>query len=131
MVEGESEGQSNESIESFEMNEVLFGELLNFGVTEPIARQALELTKNSSIEDALDMVQKLNADLEFNETRKRRISKPRYIPLELQKLFAKMKLLDQDSISTEGCISLLSFNSKIFITDKNRLDETRFSMAKF
>ena len=87
-----------------EPNEQLLEQLKSFGVNEHGGRKALVATKNVSIEAAFDYVSQHENDPSFNDppvTEKRR-RKPRYIPLELQRLFVQMQELDQRTISTEG-----------------------------
>lgn len=85
------------------------------GYDEQSARKALVATKNAGIELAMDFCANNPKEsptnlMENSEESKKKKKKPRFIPLELQKLFTKMKLEDRLAISTEGIPSVwLSF----------------------
>ncbi len=89
--------------------------LLGMGFEEKRVRCAA-VRANNDMEKAFEIidtisekeVQKFTAQCSTNLNRK----KPRYIPLELQRLFTELQCVDQSSVSTEGTIRL-NFSEKI------------------
>jgi len=66
-------------------------------------RKSLSATKNS-LDEAMDYYWQHEGDVNFHEPTiadKKKKKKPRVIPLELQKLFTNMQILDQQALSTE------------------------------
>lgn len=77
------------------------------GLEEAKARYALIKTKNKGIEDAFECILELGdnpAPSTVSSTVKK-VKKPRYVPLELQRLFSELQLVDMQSISTEDLTS--------------------------
>lgn len=79
----------------------------DFGISnEALCKKALIMTKNN-FEEALAWYFTHESDAEsviepaVEETGKKKM-KPRLIPLELQNLFTRMKVLNQYALSTEG-----------------------------
>lgn len=88
-----------------EPEDALLEQLKSFGFNEHGCRKALIATKNGGIDQAFEYLGLHENDPGFNDPPtmpKRR--RPRYIPLELQRLFAQMQSLDQRAISTEGTL---------------------------
>lgn len=86
--------------------------LMSMGIAEHHARRALIGTKNGSLDDVFEYIEKHENDAEFNkpmptnseteENGKKKRKKPRFIPIELQRLFAQLQLIDQQAVSTHG-----------------------------
>lgn len=90
-----------------EVNEDILNQLISIGFSEIGSRKSLTATKNACFFDALEYYQLNESDPAFNtpvrlEENKKKKKKPRFIPIELQKLFTKLQLLNEKSISTEG-----------------------------
>jgi hypothetical protein len=93
------------------VDESLLEQLKDMGLAENVARKALIAVKNAGIMEAFDYVEshpeistavaESNSEKEEGKKKKR---KPRLIPLELQRLFAQMQLLNQKTLSTEGML---------------------------
>jgi hypothetical protein len=88
-------------------------EMLNaMGVDESTAKFVLIQTKNKGVEEALDYLERLGerevqaeltkyqANINSANTKKKR--KPKYIPLELQRLFSELQLINRCTVSTNG-----------------------------
>jgi hypothetical protein len=96
MDEYEKQKQSDEKIGVIEADENLLQTLLT--ICEPIgARRALIATKNKSFDDAVanyfeqnDKDPNFNVEVVVPETKIKKVKKPRYIPLELQRLFTRI-----------------------------------------
>lgn len=89
-----------------EPDEGILEQLKCFGLNEHAIRKALVATRNAGMDQALDYIKQHENDPGFSEPPvvEKRKRKPRYIPLELQRLFVQMQELDQRAISTEGII---------------------------
>ena len=79
------------------------------GVPEDHARKALTATKNGGLDQVFDYIEKNENTKEFNtslpptgDATKKKKRKVRYIPLELQHLFAQLKMADRQAVSTQG-----------------------------
>jgi hypothetical protein len=73
--------------------------------------KSLVATKNSDFDQACQYYLDHQNDSKFLEEipmvkEKKKVKKPRHIPLELQRLFTQLQLLDQKAISTEGLFIL-------------------------
>jgi ribosomal protein L7/L12 len=83
-------------------------QLKEFGIEEEIARRALIIVKNAGIIEAMDYIDQHENELRTQiskstaEDSKKKKKKPRLIPLELQRLFTQMQLLNRRSLSTQG-----------------------------
>lgn len=83
-------------------------QLKEFGIEEDIARRALIIVKNAGIMEAMDYIDQHENELRAQtskslaEDSKKKKKKPRLIPLELQRLFTQMQLLNRRSLSTQG-----------------------------
>jgi Ubiquitin carboxyl-terminal hydrolase len=83
-------------------------QLKEFGIEEEIARRALIIVKNAGIMEAMDYIEQHENELRAQiskslaEDSKKKKKKPRLIPLELQRLFTQMQLLNRRSLSTQG-----------------------------
>ena len=78
------------------------------GFGETLARRALVASKNV-IDEAMEVCFQQQQDPEpepdpqkGKDDKKKKSKRPRLIPLELQRLFTSMQLLNQKAISTEG-----------------------------
>lgn len=89
------------------------------GVAEHHARRALLATKNAPLDEIFSYIEQHENDSEFNkpleesntdgiEENKKKRKKPRQIPLEIQRLFTMLKLVDQETVSTQGRYSMYS-----------------------
>ena len=90
-----------------ETNETLLNQLIGMGLSEIGSRKSLTATKNVGFNQAFDYYWQNESDPAFNapaklEEGKKKKKKPRFIPIELQKLFTNLQLLNEKSISTEG-----------------------------
>lgn len=72
------------------------------GVEEVAARYALIKTKNKGIEDAFECIAELGDKPPPVQESPKKKKKPRYVPLELQRLFSELQLLNKATISTQG-----------------------------
>lgn len=89
--------------------------LMSMGIPEHHARRALVGTKNGSLDAVFEYIEHHENDPEFNkplpnsseneENGKKKRKKPRFIPIELQRLFTQLQLIDQQAVSTNGEIS--------------------------
>lgn len=85
-------------------------QLKEFGIDEEIARRALIIVKNAGIMEAMDYIDQHENELRaltsksLAEDSKKKKKKPRLIPLELQRLFTQMQLLNRRSLSTQGSV---------------------------
>ncbi len=79
--------------------------MMNMGFEEKIAKCAL-LKSVNNLEKAFEIIDSITSkDIKAFEKQLGKSSargKPRYIPLELQRLFVELQHIDQSSISTEG-----------------------------
>ena len=100
------------------MNEDLLAQLASMGVNDFIAKKALKSTKNAAIEEVFEYIMTNETTLEKeakeevervrNTTKDIKIkksSKPRLIPLELQKLFTNMQSLNLKALTTSDLTS--------------------------
>lgn len=91
-----------------EADESLIHPLVEMGFDEALSKAALVATKNASFEVVTEYIatheealrKKITADAKDIQKRKK-TTKPRLIPLELQKLFASMNCVDIRALSTE------------------------------
>lgn len=95
--------------DTVEIDESLLESLLSMGVLEIHARKALLATKNGGFDQVFDYIEKNEHSQEFNasssqvgDTTKKKKRKVRHIPLELQYLFAQLKMADRQAVSTQG-----------------------------
>lgn len=77
------------------------------GIPEHHARRALIATKNGSLDEVFGYIEAHENDPEFDkppeeDIKKNKKKKPRHIPLELQRLFTFLKLVNQEAVSTHG-----------------------------
>jgi uncharacterized UBP type Zn finger protein len=108
--EYEREKTENANKGIVEPSESMVEQLKNFGIEEAIARRALVATKNAGVEVAFsyidehpeEMKQVKEQQLAGSSELKKKKRKPRLIPLELQRLFVQMQLLNKKSLSTQG-----------------------------
>lgn len=93
-----------------EVNEQTLSQLVDMGIPEHHARKALMGTKNGSLDAVFSYIEAHESDPEFNmvpeleaeDGGKKKRKKPRQIPLEIQRLFTQLKLIDQNAVSTHG-----------------------------
>lgn len=81
---------------------------MGMGLEEAKAKYALVKTKNKGIEDAFECILELGDNpvpAAVSAQQQARKKKPRYVPLELQRLFSELQLIDMQSISTEDLTS--------------------------
>ena len=95
------------------VNEVFLAQLTDMGCDPHGSRRAL-VAKSASFEEALDYYGQHDEDAGFKDPfpaaappaaaakKLKKTEKPRQIPLELQRLFTQLQLLDQRAISTEA-----------------------------
>lgn len=107
--EKEKEESTNKGL--FEVDEAILKSLVEMGITENHATKALIGTKNGSLDQVFQYIDAHEQDAAFNAeidpqaaeaAAKKKKRKPRYIPLELQKLFSQLKLVDRQAVSTHG-----------------------------
>eukprot|EP01038_Epipyxis_sp_PR26KG_P009755 gene9755-13124_t len=88
-----------------EPDEKLLETLLSMGILENHAKKALIATKNAALDVVFDYIDRHENDPEFNQpiviVDRKKKRKPRYIPLELQRLFAQLSMIDRLAISTQ------------------------------
>lgn len=94
-----------------EPDESLLSTLTSMGIPEHHAVRALQGTKNGSLDEVFNYIEAHENDPEFNkplvdpndanEGKKKR-KKPRFIPIELQRLFSQLQLSDRLAVSTDG-----------------------------
>lgn len=99
-----------------ETNEILLNDLLEMGLNEIGSRKSLSATKNVGVTQAVEYYWQHESDPDFNapsklEEGKKKKKKPRFIPIELQKLFTNLQLLNEKSISTEGITTFYDISS--------------------
>lgn len=78
------------------------------GIDEFCAKYCLIQTKNKGLDDALEYMDRISDTLDLkaevskltNSQKKKK--KPKYIPLELQRLFSELQLLNRETVSTQG-----------------------------
>ena len=124
----------------FEVNEGVLSMLVDMGIQEHLARRALQGTNNGDLDAVFGYLESHENDPEFNKPpvqqedgdaggntdavadagavldgSKKKKKKARYIPIELQRLFAHLKLIDQYAISTNGkCINNINVTNVHF-----------------
>lgn len=82
--------------------------LVAMGVDELKAKYCLIQTKNKGFDDALDFMDRLSEKIDIkSEMNKltaasKKKKKPKYIPLELQRLFTELQLINRETVSTQG-----------------------------
>ena len=85
------------------------------GIEDYKAKKSLSATRSEGIEQALDYLEKTEIPPPTTKDSKSSKLKPRYIPLELQRLFSELQLLDKIAISTEGKhITIILSLTKLF-----------------
>lgn len=87
-----------------EADDNLLATLVSLGVEEAKARSALIQTKNAGLDQALEHMDRSDK-VEEAAPAKRGAPKPRFIPLELQRLFSELQLADAASVSTQELTS--------------------------
>ena len=105
----------------------MLNQLKDFGIHELVAKRALIVNKNQfdlALDYAFTHAEVTEEDLkqqaaESQSAKKKSNKKIRWIPLELQRLFTKMKYLQCKSISTEGEFSILYFNDCSLVTGQS------------
>ena len=92
-----------------EADEQLLAQLTDMGIPEYQARRALIGTKNGGLDQAFGYIEEHENDPEFNkptensnEANTKKQKKPRQIPLEIQRLFTQLQLINRCEISTDG-----------------------------
>ena len=88
-------------------DENMLKQMTDIKLNEIGSRKALVATKNIGIDEARSYYEQNESDPLFNiatDEVKKKKRKPRYIPIELQKLFTNLQLLNEKSISTEGIL---------------------------
>ena len=123
--------------------------LTTFGFSANFSRVALVAVKNASLEAAMDWMnsneaveknlaaESAAAGSGGNGSDAKKKKKPRMIPLELQRLFTQLQMLNQRSISTEGKSSEIIFflymcNNRVVLMNVScRFDESRICVEKF
>ncbi len=90
-------------------DESMLEALMAMGVEEVMAKVALIGIQNAGIAEAFEFIDTAGEGLQQQinkyqeeQKHKKKIKKPRYIPLELQRLFSELLLIDQHSVSTQG-----------------------------
>lgn len=109
MEEYERQQKLDEKKGVVEPDETMMERLIESGLDSIGVKKTLIAVKNKSLEDAFDYyysnIDKPNFLTQSQSTReesKKKKRKPRYIPLELQRLFSQLDLLNQKAISTQG-----------------------------
>jgi hypothetical protein len=88
--------------------------LIAMGVEELKAKYCLIQIKNKGIAEVLDYMDRLSNKVDIqaemakyqnslNAVATKKKKKPKYIPLELQRLFSELQLINRETVSTEGC----------------------------
>jgi uncharacterized UBP type Zn finger protein len=111
----EAEKEKNTKQGIVDIDETVLNTLLSMGIAENHARKALEKTSNGTIDQIFEYIEKHENDVEFNkplpsvsnDINKKKKKKPRYIPLELQKLFSQLQLIDTQAVSTQGLFNFI------------------------
>lgn len=91
-----------------EPDETLLDQLREFGVEDNMSKRALIAVKNAGVMEAMDHIDQHEKELRAQiasapvEDLKKKKKKPRLIPLELQRLFTQMQLINKRSLSTQG-----------------------------
>lgn len=109
LLDAHVEEQANLQKEGIiEADEGMLEMLTCMGIEEPMAKAVLVAVRNAGIAEAFEYLEvhrdslQQQLDSKTQEDSKRKIKKPRYIPLELQRLFAELTALNRFSVSTEG-----------------------------
>lgn len=114
MEEAQQQAAEDAKIGVIEVNEQSLAQLVEMGIPEHQARRALVGTKNGNLDSVFAYIDAHESDPEFNkppepepeENGKRKKKRPRLIPLELQRLFTQLKMVDQHAVSTHGMLIL-------------------------
>jgi len=94
-----------------EVDESSLSMLLAMGIPEHHATRALLATKNASLDEVFTYIEAHENDPEFNKPlvdpadaskAEKKKKKPRFIPIELQRLFSQLQLSDRLAVSTDG-----------------------------
>jgi hypothetical protein len=112
--EKEKEKSNKKTVD--EPDENMMEMLVAMGVDDIKAKYCLIQTKNKGIEAALDYMDrlsdKIDVQTELNKLtatssgkEKAKKKKPKYIPLELQRLFSELQLINRDTVSTQDLTS--------------------------
>ena len=81
------------------------------GIPDHHAHRALVGTKNGSLDEVFNYIEANENNPEFNQPLqdpndtadgKKKRKKPRFIPIELQRLFSQLQLSDRLAVSTDG-----------------------------
>jgi hypothetical protein len=94
--------------------------LIAMGVDELKAKYCLIQIKNKGIAEVLDYMDRLSDKVDIqsemtkyqnslNAVTTKKKKKPKYIPLELQRLFSELQLINRETVSTEGSPFLAVF----------------------
>jgi hypothetical protein len=113
VAEHEQDKANLEKTGTVEPDDNLLEALLAMGVEEVAARYALIKTKNKGIEDAFECIAELGDKPPPVQESPKKKKKPRYVPLELQRLFSELQLLNKATISTQD-LTTKGFNWQSF-----------------
>jgi hypothetical protein len=112
----ESQQQAAEDAKAgiVDFNEQSLSQLVDMGIPEHHAKRALIATNNGSLDAVFAYIEAHEHDAEFNkppepgqeENGKKKRKRPRLIPLEMQKLFTQLKMIDQGAVSTHGKLQI-------------------------
>lgn len=80
-------------------NDELVSQMLSMGFDDFVCRKCISKTSNQGIIEALEYFDKHHNDTGFFEQSTKKV---RHLPLEMQKLFSRLQLVDEKSISTKG-----------------------------
>lgn len=113
------------------------------GIPEHHAVRALLGTKNGSLDEVFNYIEAHENDPEFNKPlsdpndtndNKKKRKKPRFIPIELQRLFSQLQRSDRLAVSTDGKGEQSNCQSEVlhFTLSSSicRADNERLSMAE-
>jgi hypothetical protein len=96
-----------------EPDENMLEMLVAMGIERLTAVAVLQATKNAGVDEAFEYINKRGNNIPKTgpEKSKKSTSKPRFVPLELQRLFSELQLIDAVAVSTQGA----SYTFKYFI----------------
>lgn len=105
--EHEQERAKQQAEGSIEPDDNLVQQLVDMGFNENGSKKACVATKNAGFEEAMEWIFQHSEDPGFEDPseheKRAKKKKPRLIPLELQRLFTQLQLLDCSAISTQVC----------------------------